>query len=141
MPELQDRQTTVIRIHHEHVGDTPASVEIIEERRLSLTEQSYQRRIKVSGGGIPLDCGWIQFEDVGTFILENQEGKDLQHIPSEEERKEIESRLVYVSFSGKKDESFIVRPGGFFIGDPQNAANIRLYCDKIVRCKITVIPK
>lgn len=139
--ELGDRMTTVLHCHHEHIGEQPVSVNLTEQLILSTVEQAYQRRFESKNSCQAVDTGWFNGVGVGRIIIENTEGQGMTTIPTDEVKKDIESRIVELSF-GEEGDCWLVRPGGFFIGDPSSVKRLKHRCQNgTAKCRITVMPK
>lgn len=141
-----DRLTITQRVHHEHLGDPPQSIESIFSRALEVSDECYvTRRMKSSTTWKPLDLGFYAEcpQDIGMICIQNLTGNSLTVNPTEDEKKELDNSVVEVAFSSSDPEDFIeVWPGmmaPFCFSDPKR---VRVRCrNESTRFMVFVIPR
>jgi hypothetical protein len=128
MAHLKDRMTVVEKVYYQQVGDSPTSFEFSFSRDLTSHEQVYRRQCKAERDWEPLDYGWIK--EVGTILIQNEEGKRLFVNPTEEEKADTASRIIEVScICGLEIPSgWLVYPGETFRGSTECLGRVRIRC-------------
>ena len=140
MAEPQSRVTVVEQVYHQILNEQPHLVESRFSRGLQSDEQAYERRLKVDEGGMPLDCGWLT--EASQLLIINEEGRNLQVIPTDEERKELAKKVLEIFFGDRPDNCWLVPPG-----ESMRACSNTLHALKIrsqsgtIRFTLHVIPK
>jgi hypothetical protein len=144
MPVLKDfdRLTVTQSVNHEHRGEPPKSVVVGYSRTLEYKEEPYQRRFSVPGTWTPIDLGWMPSDKVGCVVLENLEGRSHLVNPTDEERKEIEAKVLEVSYHQDSKACDLIRPGASDIKWPSDASKLYVRCQSgTASCRISVISK
>lgn len=143
-PTVQkDRMTVNYTIVHEHRGDQPHAVMMVNAKLCEETEQPYDRRFDLEERVVSLsDIGcWFDWAKAGTVVIANLEGRDAVAYPTEEERAILDKKSIEISAGeGLK----LLVPAGwsqpiFFPAD-HSALQIRSLSGK-VKCRVTVLPK
>lgn len=129
MSQVQERNriTCVLQLYHEQDGEQPDGVRLAFVAPSKYNVQRYQRRMKIDEADNPLDIGWFKPHEVGSILIENLEGKGLQVQPTDEEREDIARRIIDVREAGGTS-SWLVPPGGFFLGCPSSAEKVLIRC-------------
>lgn len=140
----KDRITSVMDIHYEHRGDKPVTV----SGRNSLTTQNfdiepYSRKLKLGQEWHTVSADWIT-PDIGGFVcVENLEGKNLPNLPTQEEREDINKRIIEVVIGtpGEK-ETLEVLPGWPFVFLPTDLSKVKLRARHgQIRCRLVIYPR
>jgi hypothetical protein len=118
-------------------------------RRLETSEQPYQR-LHHKGGAVAteqwkqLDFGWLK-ENTGMISITNDEGTFYEVNPTEEEREDVEKRVIEVGYQSLNDiQDFVwfVPPGEDFRGSPSHPSRLWIRCQHgEARFTLTVFPK
>lgn len=112
-PYASDRLTFITSVIHTSQSASPVVVDCRRSIRLEHKEQPYSRRITVKPTWDKLDLGWVEPDQVGFIVIQNQEGRALGLQPSPEEAKSIESKIILVSFGLMSDQKpHILIPSG-----------------------------
>ena len=110
--------TIVENVYYREPGEQPTMTELSHSRIIDGTGQVYERRLTATEEWQPLDCGWI--EETSQLIIRNREGYFLQTNPTEEERKESDSKILEISFSPEmENECWLVYPTESMRGVPK----------------------
>ena len=89
------RLTVVEHVYHQIQGDAPTSIEAKYSTPLESDEQVYTRQTIATETPEQLDIGWIK--DWQLLIIENNAGKNLQKIPTEEQKQDIAQRVIQIT--------------------------------------------
>jgi hypothetical protein len=137
--EGQDRITAVLNVYHEHVGCQPHSDEASFSKKLKTVEQPYARNLSVSDKPLALDTGWL--DDPGYVLVRNVTKLGLSVIPSEEQQKEFDEKVVVVRNSDS-EAGWSVQPGGFFMGEMEKESTVTLRClSGTADVSLTIFPR
>lgn len=143
-PAVKNRATVVEQLYHRAFGDQPVQFESRYSRELKSNEQAYERRLTIGDQWEDFDTGWIR--RIGIFAIRNEEGRNLQRIPTKEERGEIDGRIVEIFFvsegaSAPFPEAHLrVYPGETAKGCP--AVKMKVRCRSgTARCTVFVVPE
>lgn len=137
---MQSRLTVVESIYFQPQNGNPKQVSAGFERKLSSTEDPYERNLKITTTWQKIDWGWL--EDVGTFVISNEEGKRLQKIPTPEEEAAIAACVVEISYSQDSKEAWLIPPGESMRGFPKIPQSLFIRCQsETVRIKLFAVPK
>jgi len=136
---LKARLVVVETVYCQSPGEQPVAVESRFGRALNSQEQPYRRVIKVGESWQPLDHGWV--EEASMLVISNEEGKYLQVVPTEEQRKELETKVVELAFPGQSG-CWLIPPGDSFRGCPSGLGSLLVRCRKgMSKCVVHVFPK
>lgn len=157
-PLEKNRLVVIHTVYFQAHGFQPLQpVEARYERLLDTPEQHYGPRQMVIGEEWePIDQGWFKDAPVGSLVLHNLEGKFLQRVPTEAEKRDMESRVleiavIHPSEMGKQGMwdpprqgplSFAsVRPGEDCRFEPTHLPCLLLRCRKgKAKCTLTLFP-
>jgi len=139
-PDIKDSLTVVETIYHRPIAEEPSAIDNRYCRELDTKEQPYgPRKFTIENEWQSLDTGWLK-ENVGMFVLTNEEGRKLSVNPSEEEKKETSAHILEVGFMGSSDV-WLVPPKESFRGYPKDVTRVRVRCQQgQAKCKLFVIP-
>jgi hypothetical protein len=136
----------LFHIYHQHPGD-----ETMERNSQAWTVlennevEAYTRRKKASELLEPIDCGWIEDDQVGLVLIENLAGKGKSVSPTDEEKKLVESSVLELVPSGFDSQSCGIRilPGFPFVFFPENINSwmIRSINGESFNYRLTIFPK
>lgn len=93
-------------------------------RKIFNPEQVYERETKLSGK-VNLDTGWVI--NGKTLIVYNQEGRNLQKIPSPQEMEELEKRVIHIFIGDSKSNMIIVPPRQSVVLPVYSTGEIKLF--------------
>lgn len=96
----KDRLTVIQTISHETPGGEPVGIWSGFSRILDTDEQVWERRYKINSTWTKLDCGWFEGKQCSQVLIRNETGNDLVVNPTPEQRLEIASKTIEVSFEG-----------------------------------------
>lgn len=143
-PAVKNRVTVVEQLYHRAFGDQPVQFESRWSRELNSSEQAYERRLTIGDQWEDFDAGWIK--RVGMFAIRNEEGRNLQRIPTEEERDKINEKVVEIFFVSEgtsapfPEAHLFVYPGETAKGCP--AVKMKVRCRSgSARCTVFIIPE
>lgn len=119
-PPLRDRMTIVEKVYHQPQTGEAYCCETVFERWLDDEESVYSRKMKVSEEWKLLHFGWFSDDGkpVGMLVIRNDEGRDLQRLPSDEEKTKTASLILEIGvhdlplFDVFPGESFRATPSG-----------------------------
>ena len=136
--KYKSRIVVIENIYHQVTGEQPMCVESRYTKHLDTEEQVYQRRLVVDQKPRLLDLGWVEIPAM--IHVQNEEGRNLQVVPTEEELEEIKLKDIILSYTDYW-EGFIIPPGESqkFIPTGTSSLIIRSNHDK-AKCTITVYP-
>lgn len=123
----QDRITAHFEMHHEHCCISPVSIGVKYSHFLETMEQPYMRRFKVTpqSSTKELNLAWLE-GNCGSLILLNPPPDIVRRNKlTDEEKLEIENMTLHVSVGGSRP--WLVRPGRFFVGEPSDVTQVRLW--------------
>lgn len=126
MAKPKDRLTVVETVYHRPFGQDPTAVETGFTRELKTAEQVYTRRLTATEDWQSLDCGWL--ESCSSLSIENLAGKNLQVVPSEEERAEIAKQVIEICPLGWDGFPWLVYPGESMRACPSMVTALRIRC-------------
>lgn len=112
----KDRLTTHTTICFESGMEDPASVELVDVVVLQTSgeEPLLKKRLKVTEEWKFLPNGDIQSNDIGDIIIQNNCGKNLAVMPTDEEKEDFKKQIFIVRESGIEDGmQIIIEPGRF----------------------------
>lgn len=137
------RLTVVEHVYYQPREGGPTQVSSRFARPCEEDEQSFSRFFNVGEEWVPLELAWI--ERAGQIALANTEGK-FTLIPSSEERREVEGRVIEVGawdFLATRIAPFLlIRPGESARFEPADAKHIRLRCRRgEARVKVDAFPQ
>lgn len=135
MNEAKNHLTVVDCIYHVPFGSETVSMDTRYSRELQSEEQPYIRKSLVCETWKPLDCGWLTEVGVGLLFISNEAGKDQQVIPTDEQRRELASRVVEVAYEKDSSKSWIILPGESMRATPEDATRLFIRC----RCGTAVV--
>lgn len=121
MQDPKDRITVVQHIYHQSTGEQPTQIDNNFTRNLETIDQPYVRRCKATETKQKLDCGWLQ--DVSRIIIINEEGTNLQVVPTDGERKATAAKILELSFQ-ENGPGWLILPGESFHGSPSDVSNL-----------------
>lgn len=101
-PQSPSRVSIVETLYFHTVGVNPHVVQTRYGRNLKTEEQVFVRRLTLTDDWVALDAGWLKA--VSYVLIQNMEGRMLQVNPTDEERADIESRVVEISFSASEPQ-------------------------------------
>lgn len=98
VPQFRDRMTVVEKVYHQPKNGEAFCCETTFERHLNDEESVYSRKKKATEERQPLDYGWIteNNQKVGMLVIRNDAGKNVQRLPSEEEKVELAKKILEV---------------------------------------------
>jgi hypothetical protein len=131
--------TIVCTTYHSLPDTEPISIDCRYTRKLDTIEQTYTRHtvLDASKGWVKLDTGWV--EKASILIIRNNK-PSFSKIPTQEQRDEIDSRIVQISFNGT-DPHLEVRVGEHSQLFPLDLSKIWLRCvNSIAKVSVIVIP-
>lgn len=120
-----NRFTFVGNFHFDQHGEAPISQDF---RLQTMLEHAYQpliRRLVISAKDTAIEPQWIPIEFVGYLILENRAGSGMLTTPTVEEVEQLREMIFTVRYKDAK-KGFTVRPGGLFMGSPEDASELVL---------------
>jgi hypothetical protein len=133
VPQFRDRMTVVEKIYHQPANGEAFCCETTFERTLNDEESVYSRKVKATEEWKPLDYGWIteNNQKVGMLVIRNDEGKNIQRLPSDEEKVELAGKILEIGCLQAAQEStgdrhcvfvplFHILPGESMRGVPAN---------------------
>lgn len=146
----EDRITELHKVYFEPYGEQPILFESKGYRNLKTTEQVYQRKGKATPIWTPLDTGWLSGKPLGLLLLQNEEGKFRETIPTPEELLASSRKSIFIAFgdeSGNPPSDAVgaweVLPGNSFHGIPSDASRVFLRCRSgvsVARFSLVLIP-
>jgi hypothetical protein len=101
-PKANSRITVVEHITYSVKSGNPMVIPSRFGRNMLTEEQPYQRQLTIDGTWRKLELGWLDECRLGMVIIENNEGKRLQRIPSPAEVASINARIIEVWFEPPK---------------------------------------
>lgn len=119
MPEIKDRLICVDRLYFQPHNQQATGVEHQFVRELDTHEQPYIRKCVATETPQSLKCGWISGEQCGMLLITNDEGLNLQKIPTEEEKQAIAKKVLRLYRPGSSFH-WIIPPGESFRGYPSD---------------------
>jgi len=132
MSNSDSKITIVQQFYYQIHGRNPNQVTSKFDRQLKTKEQFYTRWKIVGEEAQELDTGWI--DDPEMIIIQNVEGKDLNRIPTEEEREKIANRILQVCIKSPHQLAYLpilkVRPGEDVTFTPVQGQAYYLRCQK-----------
>ncbi len=137
MADIKDRITVVSTVYLQPAGEKPASVESRFDRELETQEQFYTRRLKATEEWQLIDPGWLGVDGIGMMVIANDEGKNLQTIPTDEEKADTATRVLEICFLyPTKMENFpfacqwLTLPGESMQAYPSTLTGLHIRCRK-----------
>ena len=109
MADPKGEMTVVEQVYYQVSGGQPRLVESRFSRKLESDEQPYERHLKVGVEGAPLDCGWI--EKASQLVITNEEGRNLQVNPTDEEREELQRKVLELGYEDCPVPLCLIHPG------------------------------
>ncbi len=146
-PVLQgrDRVTLTGHIHYEHHGDEPHSINYVCSYFTETQGEVYKRRITVGQEWKSLPLGWFAEDDlpIGLIVIINQEGTVAPSVvPTEEEKADVEKRVVELKLGVEACRFIYVRPRLVFFAELKHPKEFQLRCQHgEARCAIHIFPK
>lgn len=143
MEDNFDRLTVVEMVYHRPYGEETLAVDTRFTRKVDSGEQPYQRLCHkptnmATEEWKELDFGWLK-ESIGMIVIVNNEGFYPLN-PTEEEEKEVESRVIEIGYSEK--DTWEIPPRESFRGTPSNPSGLRIRCRSgMAKYTLTVLPK
>lgn len=139
MAQLKDRLTVVEQVYHQPADEQPDGFESKFSCELHDREQVYQRRTRVGEERKPVDLGWLN--RVSMLVISNETGKNLQVQPSKEEKKEMDEKVLEVSFDGC-EHGWLILPGHTMRAKPSDISSLRIRCLKgATKYSVVAIPE
>lgn len=89
---IKPRLSLVEMLYHARPGQSPTAVETRIYRWLATNEQPYIRQLLIGGCWTFLEYGWVK--EPGVLHVKNEEGFKYQTFPTEQQRLEVESRIL-----------------------------------------------
>lgn len=89
-----DRLTIKQVIYHQQPGEQPTQVERSFSRTLATKDQPYSHKVEVNEDPVAMETGWIK--DIGTVVIQNEEGFFLQTNPTLEQKEEAAKKVLEV---------------------------------------------
>ena len=131
--------TVVEQVYYRARDENPTHIETRYSRVLSTDEQIYVRRLNVGEEWYDIGTGWI--ERCAMIVIQNEEGKGLQQIPTVEQQKEIDSRVVELGYG--EIALFKILPKESFRGTPSlDFKKLMVMCiNGTARIRIHLIPE
>jgi len=143
-PDVRDRVTAHVTLHHEQVGVGPTTADhMFQDFLENVDEQPYTRVMKVGVGWQPLEFGWLAGK-VGLIAVQNGAGKNLRTHPTEEEKVAIKATVLEIAaFENGRDTIIcIVRAGRFTVFEYPAPETLRIRTrDHSAKITITAIPR
>lgn len=140
-PVIKARITIVGHLYFQEPGGSPTLLDHAYQVNVDSDEQPFTRKFKVGQEWRKLDLGWN--EDPSMIEISN-EVPFLSQQPTEEERKEIKSRVLEMGVATDDDIllQWLIPVGDWLRFVPYAAGNLRIRC----RCGeaiviLTVFPK
>jgi len=133
--------TIVETIYHRPLGEDATAVETKLSRNLSIDEQVFERRCRVSESMEALDLGWFSSkpEAISYIRIANDEGKFLQVHPTDDQREESAAKLLILSVDGFAFDKII--PGDSRRISPPDAKSIGIEsASGVARFTINIYP-
>lgn len=134
MSKPKSRLTVVETVYHQAPQEEPQSNEVRFCRELESDEQPYgPRRLTATEDWRLLDCGWLS-DEVSMLTIRNEEGRNLQVIPTEAEQAEIDARVLEVGYYGGTPDSlatgasWLIPPGESMRGCPKSIEKLSIRC-------------
>lgn len=123
LTERNDRLTVRIDAYWESVHEQPIGQHIIAAMSLgTMGIEPYIRKFKATAIPKSLTFGDIDRENVGYILITNIEGTRLLQNPTEEERKDINSRIAVI-------DGFEIHPNGMpFLGRASSSTPLMVRC-------------
>jgi len=138
MPLVTDRISVSEMLIHQHPDQQPTAIEHRFSRSIKSDEQPYIRKTKVSEEWINLDFGWV--ENVGMLHLVNEEGGNLQTIPTEEELQALALKVIEIRHESS-GFCWLILPGESFRGMPSTGNGLQVRCQSgIAKYTINIFP-
>ena len=113
--KVKDRITVVETVYHQQFNEPTFTIPSRFSRWLETKEQPYQRRCVATEEWQPLECGWI--DKPGMLIITNREGRFAQTLPTDEEKVEVDKKIIQLSYNQLKPE-WLIPPGESMRGCP-----------------------
>jgi hypothetical protein len=107
--ENTDRMTLITKVHFEHAGEVPVTVENATNFFLTTQEQPYIRRLRVTEEFTSVDVSWLE-DNVGLLAFDNRTGVVQRVNPTEEEKAILRKKTLLVCF-GECEEGILVPAG------------------------------
>ena len=142
MSKVQERNrlTCVLNLYHEQEGEQPEGIRLSFSESLSLNAQRYNRRLKIGTDPVPFDMGWFKTDEIGPILIENLEGRHFRIHPSDEEREDIELRVLKVYYPGSP--GWLIPPRRFFLAFPEDVNGLTLQSTHgTIKTNIIIIPR
>lgn len=95
-PDRVPKTIVVATTHHRDSDGKVKSLVTRSTRALVSNDDPIIRKIKVNEDWIPLDTAWIK--EVGHLHIMNEGGKSFQVVPTEEQRKEAQGRILEIGY-------------------------------------------
>lgn len=135
----QARITVIETIYFQSPDSQPIGTEDRTLITLDTDEQPYIRNLTIGPEWKRLDAGWL--ETASLIHLRNNEGTYLDKHPTEEERAEMNGRIVEIA--GDQTPPFaLVRPGRSIRMEPYCLDSTFLRCcSGSAKCTLTIFPK
>lgn len=96
-PITSNRLAVVENVYFHPVDDDAIQIESVYNRFIKSDELPYSRTTNVDGEWKQLEPGWVQ--EASLLIVRNLEGRFTQTIPTPEERKEAEAKVLVLAVS------------------------------------------
>lgn len=136
------RLTVVEQVCHQDGEGEPVVAACQWGRSLITEEQPWVRKFLVGPEWKPLETGWLT--RVGMLHLANNEGKDIQRIPTREEKALLASRVIELGVSSETGvyPFLIIRPGESARLEPADLSTLLVRCQyQSARCTLTAVPE
>ena len=122
------RVTVVERIYHQNGIGPIYTIDTATSFQLTSNEQVYYRNLLVEEEWIPLDLGWI--EKPFFIVIQNLEGKGLRTYPTDEEKVQIEAKVIELSLAEPHTHPVLIPPGDSLKIKLQDPKSARIRCQK-----------
>lgn len=125
--QANDRLTIRQEVIQEHWGDDPVIAKASGIQFIGNREQAYSGRIYVQTGKLrQLPLSHLnETAGIGVVCLKNVTGQGKTEQPTKEEKENLEKQWLLIYVGNQRgvfgENPFIVRPGGMFVAEPQDA--------------------
>ncbi len=135
---VRHRLTVVDAVYFSPHDGQPIEYRTPFGRELLTDERPYSRPLTVGPEWVEVDLGWLKDVGVSMVVVQNDEGRYRQTVPSPEERASESDRVVEVAAETGVPPFALVRPTESCRFEPARATGLALRC-RSGSAKVTVV--
>jgi hypothetical protein len=143
-----DRITVLESVYYRPYNQQPIALEIRSSRSLKSDEKPYQRqnhkKTVATEEWKEVDFGWLE-NDLGLFVIQNDEGSMYETIPTEDEKSEDKKKVLEIGFGTPENppqDVWLIPPHESFRGSPSSSSNVMIRSQhKEIKYTLTAFPK